>query len=123
MIGGSRGLIGSIAALGFDEDYTFELLTYRKIENWNKDRDVDNKSIMEADSIFFPRVVANYDYFKNKPLILSHGRDPVFYGLRGTDPEILIKEMNTINAKEELDFFMIFKTNQMTDSHLKIFRD
>ncbi|MUN28628.1 tRNA(Ile)(2)-agmatinylcytidine synthase [Sulfuracidifex metallicus] len=119
LIGGSRGLIGSIAALGFDEDYTFELLTYRKIENWNKDRDVDNKSIMEADSIFFPRVVANYDYFKNKPLILSHGRDPVFYGLRGTDPEILIKEMNTINAKEELDFFMIFKTNQMTDSHLK----
>jgi tRNA(Ile2)-agmatinylcytidine synthase len=119
IIGGDRGIIGSLASMGFTGSYTFELLTYRKPESWDKRREVDSNSVVSADSLFFPKVFANYDYNKKITMILSHGTDPVLYGLRGLSPEILLKEMEMIKVNEEIDFFMLFKTNQMTDAHIK----
>ncbi|BDC19265.1 tRNA(Ile)(2)-agmatinylcytidine synthase [Acidianus sp. HS-5] len=119
IVHGSRGIIGSLAAIGFDGNYTFELLTYRKEENWEKERKIDLESLIAFDEKFFPSVFANVDYVKKRPLILSHGEDPVFYGIRGTDPEVLLKSLNTIQIKdEEIENFMIFKSNQGTDAHI-----
>lgn len=118
-IGGDRGIIGSIASMGFSGDYSFELLTYRVRDNWSKERIVDKSSVIDADTKLFPNVSSNYDYFKNVPMIFSHGTDPVLYGLRGTDPYTLLEEMNLVKTNEAIDFFMLFKTNQMTDVHIK----
>ena len=119
IVRGSRGIIGSLAAIGFEGNYTFELLTYRKEENWEKKREIDLDSLIAFDEKFFPKVFANVDYIKKRPLILSHGGDPVFYGIRGIDPEILLKGIDMIQIKdEEIENFMIFKSNQGTDAHI-----
>ncbi|BBG24473.1 tRNA(Ile)(2)-agmatinylcytidine synthase [Sulfuracidifex tepidarius] len=119
VVGGDRGIIGSIASMGFHGDYSFELLTYRIKDNWDKERILDKNSVIGADIKLFPKVSSNYDYFKDVPLILSHGTDPVLYGLRGTTPYVLLEEMNLVKAYEAIDFFMLFKTNQMTDAHIR----
>jgi len=115
---GYRGVIGSLAAIGFRGPITYELLTYRKRENWNRKREIDISSVKAFDELFFPKVFANMDYIKKKPLIISHGNDPVFYGIRGLDPNILIKGLETIKTNEKLDMAMIFKSNQATDAHI-----
>ncbi len=119
IVHGSRGIIGSLAAIGFKGNYTFELLTYRKEENWEKERKINLESLIKFDKKYFPLVFANVDYIKKKPLILSHGGDPVFYGIRGTDPEILLEGLSMIQIEdEEIENFMIFKSNQGTDAHI-----
>ncbi|NON62465.1 tRNA(Ile)(2)-agmatinylcytidine synthase [Acidianus sp. RZ1] len=117
---GSRGIIGSLASLGFEQPYTYELLTYRKMENWKKPRgEVDLDSLIKFDEEYFPYVFGNVDYIKGKPLILSHGNDPVLYGIRGTRVNSLLEGMKKIRVNEEFYDFLIFKTNQGTDSHAK----
>ncbi|ARM75869.1 tRNA(Ile)(2)-agmatinylcytidine synthase [Acidianus manzaensis] len=118
-IRGSRGIIGSLAAIGFYGITTFELLTYRFKENWFKQRKIDLDSLIEFDSKYFPFVFANVDYIRKKPLILSHGTDPVLYGIRGLEPKILLNGLYDIKViDEDIEKFMIFKSNQATDAHL-----
>lgn len=118
-IKGDRGIIGSLAAIGFEGKITYELLTYRFRENWQKERKINIASLERFDSKYFPYVFGNLDYVRKRPLILSHGSDPVFYGIRGTDPKLLLNGLKEIEIEgEEVENFMIFKTNQGTDSHL-----
>ncbi|QKQ99861.1 DUF1743 domain-containing protein [Metallosphaera tengchongensis] len=118
---GGRGVIGSLAAIGFQgTEGTFELLTYRKETNWERRRDLDLNSLVEYDERFFPKVYANVDYVEKSPMILSHGKDPVFFGLRGTEPDILLKGVQMLRFNEEIEGYLIFRTNQGSDDHLKI---
>jgi len=118
-IRGDRGIIGSVAALGVHGNYTYELITYRKRENWLRKREIDDSSVREIDDKFFPMTFANYDYIKKKPIILSHGNDPVLYGIRGTSINVLLRALKIIKVNEDIDFFAIFKSNQGTDIHFK----
>ncbi|QGA54941.1 DUF1743 domain-containing protein [Sulfolobus sp. E5-1-F] len=118
-IRGDRGIIGSIAALGMSGDYTYELITYRKKENWLKKRMINKDSVKKVDEETFPLTFANYDYINDVPLITPHGSDPILYGIRGTSIEHLLKAMKLIESDEDIDFFAVFKTNQSTDVHFQ----
>lgn len=115
---GGRGVVGSVSSMGFrGEGKTLELLTYRLPENWEKRREVDLQSLINFEERYFPDVYANVDYINGKPLILSHGRDPVLFGIRGRNPSVLLEGLKMIEVSEMIDGFMIFETNQGTDHH------
>ncbi|BFH73348.1 tRNA(Ile)(2)-agmatinylcytidine synthase [Sulfurisphaera javensis] len=120
MIKGDRGIIGSIAAISYNpEEITYELITYRPEEEWSKNkREIDFNSVVNFENKYFPKVFENVDYIKKYLLISPHGHDPILYGIRGIDADILIKGLDEIKTKDSIDMAMIFKTNQATDSHI-----
>ena len=113
------GLIGSFAGIGLSQslqDFTFELLEYRKPPYTPKR--FQNKDIVwnvnENEFNLFNCV----DY-KNKIIkIFPKGYDPVFCGIRGERPDKLLLYWKAIQPQPEMDCWMIFKSNQGTDSHL-----
>ena len=113
-----RGLIGALAAIGgtLEGDFTYELLTYRTPENWGTPRKVDLNSISKMDENLCGCTFNNLDE-KGKPLILPRGPDPVLYGVRGETPEDVYNAMNMIQPLEEVERWMICKSNQGTDQH------
>lgn len=113
-----RGIIGALAAIGgtLDEDFTYELLTYRTPENWGTQRRVDTDSIVEMDKALSDCTFNNIDE-SGKPLITPRGPDPVLYGVRGENPEAVYNAMSMIKALEPVERWMICRTNQGTDQH------
>ncbi len=118
---GMRGLIGALAGIGFrmtSTDYTFELIAYRDESYLGTPRRVDPESVKEMDEATRPNTLLNYDYETNKPLITPHGPDPVLLGIRGEEPDILVKAYNYLKIDEPVPLRMIYRTNQHTDAHL-----
>ena len=120
-----RGLIGALAAIGetLEGDHTYELLAYRVKENWGKPRMVDPKSVEEMDRATAPMTFDNVDPETGRVLITPRGPDPVLYGIRGETPEIVYKAHLMVKVGEEIERWVIFRTNQGTDSHLRPVRD
>lgn len=119
---GKRGVIGALAAIGnlmLDSDHTYELIAYRTRENWGSTRRVDLESIIEMDKRFGDKMILNYDYGSNRPLIMPHGPDPVLLGLRGEDPFTLLEAFKTLRIHEPVEYISLFRTNQHTDPHIK----
>ncbi|WP_420825186.1 TiaS agmantine-binding domain-containing protein [Sulfurisphaera tokodaii] len=123
IIKGDRGIIGSIAAISYKpKEFTYELITYRPENEWNKNkREIDINSVIEFENKYFPYVFENIDYIKKYLLISPHGTDPILYGIRGIDANILLKGLNEIITNDKIDMAMIFKTNQATDDHINSF--
>jgi tRNA(Ile2)-agmatinylcytidine synthase len=124
LIGNGRGIIGALAAIGntlnpLAEDFTFELLTYRKTSSIGTKRTVDSESIREMDSKLSPNVFNNIDEETGKSVICPAGLDPVMYGIRGEDAETLLKALEIVKVKEPIEAYCIFRTNQGTDQHFK----
>ena len=67
----------------------------------------------------YPNTFNSFDSKKNKILLMPHGPDPVFYGVRGENSKTLISASKMIKPKEKLAGHLIFKTNQGTGDHLK----
>jgi tRNA(Ile2)-agmatinylcytidine synthase len=67
----------------------------------------------------FPHTFSSYDNTTNKILLSPHGPDPVFYGIRGENPQSLLSAYKLIKTDESLDGYMLFKSNQGTGDHLK----
>ncbi len=120
-LGNGMGIVGASASLAFDEshDHTYELIAYRKRESWGTKRIVDAGSVVRMDAETFPSTFNNYDYEKSKPLITPHGPDPVFLGIRGDSPDILLKAFGMLRYSEEIEGRMIYVSNQCTDAHLR----
>ena len=118
-IRGKRGIVGAVSAIGglINDDYTFELLTYRSPENFGKLRKVNEKSLIEVDRRYRPYTFANYDYLERRALITPHGPDPVLYGIRGESPLVLLRMFKEIRVEEPIDMWVIFRTNQGTGIH------
>jgi tRNA(Ile2)-agmatinylcytidine synthase len=112
---GGRGIVGALASMGFSGKGTYEVIIYRKEENWGRPRNINKKVIRDLDS-FFPNIFYNYDYLKDEPLVQSRGQDPVLVGIRGTDPNLL--NSLRLDLGEEAVGSMLFKTNQHMDHHL-----
>ncbi|QIW25294.1 DUF1743 domain-containing protein [Sulfolobus sp. S-194] len=123
IIKGDRGIIGSIAAISYKpKEFTYELITYRPENEWNKNkREIDINSVIEFENKYFPYVFENIDYIRKYLLISPHGTDPILYGIRGVDIDILLKGLNEIITNDKIDMAMIFKTNQATDEHINSF--
>ncbi|MBY9001198.1 MAG: DUF1743 domain-containing protein [Candidatus Heimdallarchaeota archaeon] len=122
--GNGRGLIGAIAAIGnplnpLDEDFTFELLTYRKSENISRKRILNEKSVAAVDNKYSAEVFNNIDEESKKVIIAPAGLDPVLYGIRGENPLTLLNMMGEIEVHEPISSYCIFRTNQGTDQHFK----
>ena len=118
--GNGQGLVGAIAAIGnsLNEDHTFEVIAYRREENLGSKRIVDEAKVIMIDKHTRPYTFNNYDYQHKRVLIAPHGPDPVFCGIRGENPHVLIDSFNNLQIEEKLDGYMIYRTNQGTNMHL-----
>lgn len=116
-----RGVIGGLAAVGetLQGDYTFEILAYRTPENRGLKRRVDESSIVEMDKATAPYTFNNVDQEKDRVIITPRGPDPVLLGIRGEAPEIVKKAFEMVKPLEPVERWVIFRTNQGTDAHLK----
>ena len=119
-LGIRRGLIGALAAIGWflKCDCTYELIAYRSAERLDPERCIDLESVKLMDNKFKNRTFLNFGYEENKLLIAPHGPDPVLLGIRGEDPSTLVEAFNTLKLCENVEGWMIFRTNQGTDAHL-----
>ena len=118
-LGNGRGLVGALSAIGnsLHDDYTFEYLAYRSMDESSVKRRVDTESVIEMDRIMGKRVFSNLDD-KNRILIEPHGPDPVLYGIRGETAEAVIEAATHVNSAQSVERWMVFRTNQATGEHL-----
>ena len=118
--GNGQGLVGAIGAIGYDfHDHTLELLSYRKKQKFGKERKISAKSVKIMQEKTSPNTFNSFDTKKGRILISPHGPDPVFYGIRGENVDSLLYATTVLKSDEKLDGYMIFKSNQGTNDHLK----
>ena len=116
-----RGIIGALAAVGktFEKDYTYELIAYRMPENRGSKRRVDTASIFKMDKLTKPYTFNNVDTEKDRVVITPRGPDPILFGIRGETPRIVKKAFDLVKSNEKIERWVIFRSNQGTDEHLK----
>jgi tRNA(Ile2)-agmatinylcytidine synthase len=116
-----RGIIGGLAAIGetLQRDCTYEILAYRIPENCGLKRRVDEPSIFRMDKATAPYTFNNVDTERHRVIITPRGPDPILFGIRGETPEIVKKAFEIVNPLEPVDRWVIFRSNQGTDAHLK----
>ena len=118
--GNGQGLVGAIGAIGYDfHDHTLELLSYRKKPKFGKERKISTESVKIMQEKTSPSTFNSFDTEKGRILIMPHGPDPVFYGIRGENVNSLLYATTILKSDEKLDGYMIFKSNQGTGDHLK----
>ncbi|MEM2921254.1 MAG: tRNA(Ile)(2)-agmatinylcytidine synthase, partial [Candidatus Bathyarchaeia archaeon] len=118
--GSGRGIIGALASIGnlLEEDHTYELLAYRKQENCGKPREIDEASVFMMDANTKGRTFNNVDLERRRVLITPRGPDPVLLGIRGEAPMDVKEAFRQVVIMEEVERWVIFRTNQGTDMHL-----
>ncbi len=120
--GNGRGIIGALGAIGNvlrNVDHTYEYMAYRVPEMWGKPRRIERDSVFEMDRKMGQRTFNNIDFETERVLITPRGPDPVFFGIRGEDPEIVKEAAGMVKTLEPVERWIIFRTNQGTDAHLK----
>jgi tRNA(Ile2)-agmatinylcytidine synthase len=117
----ARGIIGSLAAVGetLQGDHTYEILAYRIPENYGLKRKVDQASIFKMDRVTAPYTFNNVDPEKRRVIITPRGPDPILFGIRGETPKIVKNAFEIVKPLEPVERWVIFRTNQGTDAHLK----
>jgi len=120
--GNGQGLVGSLGALGslmLNTDYTYELIAYRKQDNCGKPRIVDMQKVIKFSEETYPNTFNNYDSKHGRILIAPHGPDPVYFGIRGETFDVVSSAITSLQPEEELDGWMVFRSNQGTNMHLQ----
>ena len=117
---GGRGVVGAaaaVAALAPGDDYTWELVAYRKPELWGEARCVDRVKALRVERSLPPCVFNNID-LEGGLAAAPRGSDPVLAGFRGDCAWALAAYSEALC--EEPHFWALFRSNQHTDSHVKI---
>jgi tRNA(Ile2)-agmatinylcytidine synthase len=116
-----QGIIGALAAIGetLTEDHTYELIAYRTPENLGTKRKVDEASIFQMDQNLQPYTFNNVDLEKKRVIITPRGPDPILLGIRGETAQTVKKALSMVKPLEPVERWMIFRSNQGTDAHLK----
>jgi tRNA(Ile2)-agmatinylcytidine synthase len=116
-----RGVIGALAAVGGLQggDHTYELLSYREPGNWGTPRRLEEDSVAAMDEAHGDDTFNNIDCETGQVLIAPHGPDPVLYGVRGETPEAVHGAAMALEAGEPLERWVIYRSNQGTDGHLR----
>lgn len=119
-LGNGQGIVGALSAIGtvLEKDHTFEIIAYRKLENCGKTREISKESVIAMAEQTYPNTYNNYDYKHERILITPRGPDPIFCGIRGEDPDILLQAFLMLDIPEDLMGYMIFRTNHGTNMHL-----
>ena len=113
-----RGLIGALAAVGAVlPDFTYELIAYRERQQWGTKRRIDEKSVWKADALTYPRTWDTVDHYNNRIVFAPHSKDPVLFGIRGSEPQAISEALQTIKS-EPVERYVLYKTNQGTDAHI-----
>jgi tRNA(Ile2)-agmatinylcytidine synthase len=117
-----RGLIGALAACGAmlnleKWDPTYEYLAYRQIDKCGTLRELEKASFFEADKATYPETWDTVDLANKVVVCIPHSGDPVLYGIRGENPEVVHRAANVIRGEKKKNF-AIYRTNQGTDMHL-----
>lgn len=117
-----RGLIGALAACGAmlnpeEWDHTYEHLAYRQKGKWGTPRKIEMKSFFEADRETYPETWDTVDLTNRLVVCVPHSADPVLFGIRGENPEIVTEAARMIRS-EPIERFAVYMTNQGTDMHL-----
>jgi tRNA(Ile2)-agmatinylcytidine synthase len=116
---GKKGAIGAIAAIGEDlrSDHTYELIAYRIEKNRSLPRNLDLNSVLRMNRETVPLTFNNIDPETSRVLITPRGRDPILYGIRGETCEAVLRAHQMVKTKEEIERWVIFRTNHGTDDH------
>ncbi len=119
--GNGRGLIGALSAVGnaLEEDHTYEFIAYRAMDQCGQKRAVDLESVLEMVNRMGNKVFSNVDPTDGKLLIEPHGPDPVIFGIRGETAEDVRDAANLVKSGQNIDRWMIFRSNQGTGEHLR----
>jgi len=113
-----RGIIGALSAIGAKlPDPTYEIIAYRSHKK--KEKKIDRESVFRMDDATYPDTFNNVDRKTGRILILPHGYDPVFCGIRGNSVEAVKKAWSMIKPLEDIERTQIFVSNQGTDAHLR----
>ena len=80
---------------------------------------MDAKSIFLMDKITKPYTFNNVDYEKKRIIITPRGPDPILFGIRGESAQLLKKAFSLVKVDENVERWVIFRTNQGTDAHIK----
>ena len=118
--GNGRGLIGALAAIGnrLEQDYTYEYIAYRSIEQSHGPRGVDPDSVRRMDAEFGDRLFSSVEHESGRILIEPHGPDPVIYGIRGERPEYVVEAASVVKSVQSVERWMVFRSNQGTSAHM-----
>ncbi|NIM45630.1 MAG: DUF1743 domain-containing protein [Nitrososphaeria archaeon] len=116
-----RGVVGALAAIGevLEQDRTFELIAYRVPKNWGMERRIDEKSVFALDAVTYPETFDNLDPSTREIRITPHTPCPLLYGIRAQSPGATFKAHRLVRALEPIERWVIYKTNQATDAHLR----
>jgi tRNA(Ile2)-agmatinylcytidine synthase len=116
-----RGIVGGLAAVGelLRGDHTYEIITYRLPENRGTPRRIVASSVFEMNRETGNQTFNNIDPGTGRILITPRGPDPVLYGIRGEDPQTLRRAHEIVRSEEPIERWVIFRTNQGTDAHLR----
>lgn len=116
-----RGIIGALAAIGntLERDWTFELITYRTPENRGTPRKIDASYVAKMNAKTFPKTFDNLDPTTGEIRITPHTPCPILYGIRGEDAKTTLDAHKLVKALEPIERFIVYKTNQGTDEHLR----
>ena len=113
-----RGLIGALAAVGAElPDFTYELIAYRERKCWGTPRAIDPASVWKADALTYPLTWDTVDHHNSKVVFAPHSKDPVLFGIRGSDPGAIVEAFQTIKS-EPTERRVLYLTNQGTDAHI-----
>jgi tRNA(Ile2)-agmatinylcytidine synthase len=98
-------------------DFTYEIINYRREQCFGQKRVVNFNKLQEL-SHRYKSTFSSVDQEQNRELICPSGPDPVFSGIRGTDPQDLKHLATLLEPREDLASYCIFQTNQGTDAHV-----
>ena len=71
------------------------------------------------DKLTEPYTFNNVDSEKGRVIITPRGPDPILFGIRGESAEIVKKAYGLVKPLEPVERWVIFRSNQGTDAHLK----
>ncbi|MDE1819529.1 MAG: DUF1743 domain-containing protein [Euryarchaeota archaeon] len=116
--GSGQGLVGATAAISWPgRRATWEAIAYRGPSRWGTPRHVDGESVRRV-AERYEETFLSFDERTRRTLVAPHTPCPILFGLRALTPSRLPRAVEEIEAGEELDRWVLFRTNQATGDHL-----
>ena len=120
---GSRGIYGAACSIAWSGSsgrsngisHSWELIGYRERKKWGSKREISSSGVHQVGSI--SGVFSCHDA-DGKIAMVPNSPCPVLWGLRGTDENPLIENFDKLGPEKPIRW-LLYKTNQATDDHLR----
>jgi len=120
---GSRGICGAACAIAWSGNsgvinkvsHSWELIGYREEEKWGSKRDISKSSVNQVGAV--NGVFSCHDA-DGKIAMVPNSPCPVLWGFRGIDETSLIENFDKLGPEKPVRW-ILYKTNQATDDHLR----